>query len=254
MTAENPYYSISGLLSGIVFNEVPYIKNISSTLSIESSISINISKTVFASQSLSGELSLTASAVPVRFAEATLDGIANVSVISPVSVVAIDSLNFSISSNLLLSDLIRFTPNNRYPGSYVTLLLLDGVPLTDQNRKFNNNIKPTFVEKVNWNSTKNRYYKRATSEKQSFKISWEWLPADRDRTIDKREARNYVKNKAMDPDVHTLTVITYGENPEDVFDETEYNVFITNYAEDLIRRDLSSGVYLWKCDVDLEEL
>lgn len=252
--ADNPYYEISGLLSGITFNEYPYTQTIAVSLSIESSLSVSTLLTSFISESLSGDVSLTSSATLVKFASANLSGIANVTITAPVSVVDLDPISLTISSNILIADLIRFTPDSRYPGSYLTLLLLDGVPLTDQNRKFSNNIKPVFVEKVNWNSSKSRYYKRSNSGKQTFKLSWEWLPADRDRTVDKREARNYIKNKAMDPDVHTLTVRTYGDNPEDVLEETEYNVFITNYAEDLIRRDLSSGVYLWKCDIDLEEL
>jgi hypothetical protein len=58
----------------------------------------------------------------------------------------------------------------------------------------------------------------------------------------------------MDPDVHTLKVVTYGADPEDIFAETAYNVFITSYSEDLIRRDMTSDVYFWKCDLELEEV
>jgi tRNA nucleotidyltransferase/poly(A) polymerase len=58
----------------------------------------------------------------------------------------------------------------------------------------------------------------------------------------------------MDPDVHVLKVVTYGADPEDIFSETAYNVFITSYSEDLVRRDLTSDVYFWKCDLELEEV
>jgi hypothetical protein len=251
---DNSYYEINGVLRGVPFNQYPYINEVSLSLSIESSLDVSVSSILFTSVSVSAESSLDSSATLIKFGYADISGVANITITTPVRIVILEPLSLSASSSILIADLIRFTPNSRYPGSYLTLLLLDGVPLTDQNRKFSNNIKPVFVEKINWNSSKSRYYKRSNSGKQTFKLSWEWLPADRDRTVDKREARNYIKNKAMDPDVHTLTVRTYGENPEDVFEETEYNVFITSYAEDLIRRDLSSGVYLWKCDIDFEEL
>jgi len=226
----------------------------SSSLSIESGLTANGIEILLPSSSLSIESALVANAVRITSASASLDGILNISVTTPILTVLTGIIQLSSSFNLLISDLIRFTPSAQNPGSLIPLVSLDGVPLTDQNRKFSNNIKPVFIEKANWNSSKSRYYKRSNSGKQTFKLSWEWLPADRDKTFDKREARNYIKNKAMDPDVHTLTIRTYGDNPEDVFEETEYNVFITNYAEDLIRRDLASGVYLWKCDIDLEEL
>jgi hypothetical protein len=58
---------------------------------------------------------------------------------------------------------------------------------------------------------------------------------------------------ANDLDAHVLKIIQYGENPEDIFNEEEYTVFITNYTEDLIRRDLVSGTYFWDCSLDLEQ-
>ena len=226
----------------------------SSSLSIESNLSANATEILLPSSALSVESGLTANGVRITSVSASLDGILNISVTTPIITVLTGIIALSSSFNLLISDLIRFTPSSQNPGSLIPLVLLDGVALTDQNRKFDNSNKPVFVEKKNWNSSKSRYYKRSTSGKQSFKLSWEWLPSDREYTIDKRQARNYLKSVAMDPDAHTLTIIKYGENPEDVFEETEYNVFITNYAEDLIRRDLVSGVYFWKCDIEFEEL
>lgn len=226
----------------------------SSSLSIESGLTAESTSIIFASSSLSFESDLSANAVRITPVSASLDGILNISVTTPIVTVLTGIIALSSSFNLLISDLIRFTPSSQNPGSLIPLVLLDGIALTDQNRKFDNSNKPIFVEKQNWNSSKSRYYKRSTSGKQSFKLSWEWLPSDREYTIDKRQARNYLKSAAMDPDAHTLTIIKYGENPEDVFEETEYNVFITNYAEDLIRRDLVSGVYFWKCDIEFEEL
>lgn len=252
--ANNPKYNISPLLSGALFNGESVYVLASASLSIESDLSVSSSLTTTASASLSGDSEVTVTAFKVVSASASLDGILDVSVAFPVTINESGAISLSSSLNFIIPDLIRFTPTAQNPGSYIPLLLLDGVPLTDQNRKFNISHQPVFVENKNWNASKSRYYKRTGSGRQSFKLSWEWLPSEKQDTIDKRQARNFIKDKAMDPDSHTLTVITYGENPEDVFEETEYNVFITNYTEDLIRRDLVAGTYLWKCDIDMEEL
>jgi hypothetical protein len=169
----------------------------------------------------------------------------------------IDPSDILITSRLKLVDAIRFTTSNgsqpRYPGSLLSMILLDGKPLTAQGRKFSNNFVAKNIEKKNWNNTKSRYYMGSKAGKESFKISWEWLPADNEDTIDNRFARNYIKQIAMDPDVHQLKILSYGTNPEDVFQESTYNVFVGSYSEDLVRRDLSAGVYLWRCDLTLEE-
>lgn len=252
--ANNPKYNISPLLSGALFNgESVYILS-SASLSIESDLSANSYLITSASASLSGDSELTVTAFKVISASASLDGILDVSVSFPIAINQTGAISLSSSLDFIIPDLIRFTPSAQNPGSYIPLLLLDGIPLTDQNRKFSISHKPVFVEKKNWNSSKSRYYKRSDSGRQSFTLSWEWLPSDNQYTIDKRQARNFIKEKSMDLDAHTLTVITYGENPEDVFQETEYNVFITSYTEDLVRRDLGTGTYFWKCDIEMEEL
>jgi len=160
---------------------------------------------------------------------------------------------FTSNSNLTVPNIIRFTPSSRYPGVILSMIDLDGKPLTAQGRQFSSSFGSKHIEKKNWNSSKSRYYKSSSAGKQTFKISWEWLPSDKEQTIDKRFARNFLKDKADDPDVHTLKIYSYGTNPQSVFSENTYNVFITSYSESLIRRDLSNGVYFWKCDIELEE-
>jgi len=207
----------------------------------------------FSSASISPTSSLTAGVGKVIGASASLSNILSINISDPLLINTIDIPTLSLSTSLLIADLIRFTPDSRYPGSILTMFLLDGQPLTSQGRTFSDSIKQIYTEQKNWNNTKSRYYKRDSAGKLSFKLAWDWLPAEREFTIDKRFARNFIKEKAMDPDIHTLTVISYGTDPEDIFEKTDYNVFITGYNEDLIRRDLQSGVYLWKCDLDLEE-
>jgi hypothetical protein len=254
MAIPDPINRISDPLSGILFNESPYAISASASLTIESDLSVSILRITFSSSTLDGELDVSSSGTIIKLVSANLDGIANITIVAPVKTIITGAIPLTISSNILIADLIRFTPSSRYPGSLVPLLVLDNHALTDQGRKFSDTIKQVFVQKSNWNGSKSRYYKRDNAGKQTFKISWEWLPSNRESTVDKREARDYIKKLAMDPDVHTLKVVTYGADPEDIFAETAYNVFITSYSEDLIRRDMTSDVYFWKCDLELEEV
>jgi hypothetical protein len=253
--SDTPEYSINELVSGIVFNQIPTTAITDPiSLDIEGNLTASALLIMPASSSMSASSTLSAQAFAIVTATASLSSILNTSVATPSLILPLDLPNLSGTVNFSIADVIRFTPSVRYPGSYAPLLLLDGVALTAQNRKFSDSLKTIFVEQKNWNSDKSRYYRRSNSGKKSFKLSWEWLPSDRENTIDNREARNYVKNISMDPDVHTLTLLSYGDDPEDIFEETNYNIFITSYSEELIRRDLTTGTYFWQCSLDMEEL
>jgi hypothetical protein len=207
------------------------------------------------SSTQSGDSSVSVSGKNIRISQSSLTQLLTVTMSDVGTIRVLDTEPLSSSVTLLIADLLRFTPNSRTPGSIVSLLLLDGQPLTAQNRKYTNSNKPIYVEKKNWNAAKSRYYKnKDKSGRMSFKLSWDWLPSEREDTIDKRFARNFIKDKSIDPDVHTLTILSYGINPEDILQETEYNVFITGYDESLIRRDLQSNIYFWNCSLDLEEV
>jgi hypothetical protein len=227
----------------------------SSSLSGEANTSFTAIRIKFGSSTQSGESDVSVSGKNIRVSQSSLSQLLTITINDFGIIRVLNMAPLSSSVTLLIADLLRFTPTSRTPGSIVSLLLLDGQPLTAQNRKYSNSNKPVYVEKKNWNATKSRYYKnQSKSGRMSFKLSWDWLPSEREDTVDKRFARNFIKDKSIDPDVHTLTVLSYGANPEDILQETQYNVFITGYDESLIRRDLQSNTYFWNCSMDLEEV
>jgi hypothetical protein len=63
-----------------------------------------------------------------------------------------------------------------------------------------------------------------------------------------------LKDAAMDSDIHTLTIINQDENGITPYTEESVSVFITNFNEKLLRRDLVSGVYYFDCAMTLEEV
>jgi hypothetical protein len=154
--------------------------------------------------------------------------------------------------------MIRFSPNITADSSLIrALLLLDGSPLTNQSRTFDISTAPVFIENVNWAGDSSRSYKNAAQfggSKRTFNAKWSFIPNKSEETVDRKESRNYLKDKAMDSDIHTLTIVRQDENGITPYTEETINVFITNFNENLIRRDLVSGVYYFGCAMTLEEV
>lgn len=167
------------------------------------------------------------------------------------------NISIPIVGTSLIANAIKFAVNNNIDTSgYKTLFVLDNKPLTNQGRTLNSNFNLDFIESKNWNNTKSRYYKRqnlTNPTRRSFSLSWTYLPSSRYDTIDKRYARDYIRSIASDPDIHTLKMLNNDSSGSNSYTETEYSVFVKDYSETLIRRDLISEVYFWECSMTLEE-
>lgn len=150
---------------------------------------------------------------------------------------------------------IRLSPSYIDDTSIRTLFTLDGKPLTNHNRKFESSISPLFIENKNWNNRSNRYYKRATSSgRRTFSLSWTMLPNSLEDTVDQRHGRDFLNSIAEDPDSHVLKVLNQDENGLTAYTETSYTVFVRSYSETLVRRYIDQGVYLYDCNISLEEV
>jgi len=156
----------------------------------------------------------------------------------------------------ILATAIKFAVNDVPDTShYRTLFVIDDKPLTNQGRTLTSDQSMVFVENKNWNNLKSRYYKRSSSAgRNSFSLSWVFLPSSRYDTVDKRYARDFIRELASDPDVHVLKVINNDSDDATPYTETSYNVFIRDYSETLVRRDLQNDVYYWDCNLTLEEV
>lgn len=161
----------------------------------------------------------------------------------------------AINSRTIINPPIRFSPNYIDESSIRTLLILDGKPLTNHQRELDVSLSPVFIENSNWNNKRTRYYKRATSSgRKTFAIKWGNLPNAMDNTVDQRHGRDYIHSIAEDPDSHELKIINQNEDGLTPYTETTYTVFVKDYSETLVRRYLSEGVYLYECNLTLEEV
>lgn len=258
----------------LIFETVPIeILNVLTHVDIVVSPSVSISKIAFANCSIDISTATTANIKKITngqtISHILMDNIVNGTKIAKASssssivsstafhstFIALAYSQVSIISKTIFKPPIRFSPNYIDESSIRTLLILDGKPLTNHSRTLDISLSPVFIETSNWNNKKNRYYKRsATSGRKTFSIDWKNLPNAMEKTVDLRHGRDYIHSIAEDPDAHELKIINQNESGVSPYTETTYTVFITGYNETLNRRYISDGVYLYDCNLTLEEV
>ena len=224
-------------------------------VSIEPTSNVQTSayKIAFANTAISINSNVTVSATSIKYASASLSGSVNLSTTGRIALATIRIIllqNTNVSAKF-----VKFSSVTGVDSSSIrTLLLLDGKPLTNQNRTLNISSMPVFIENRNWAGNSSRYYKNQTSaDKKSFSINWRFIPNFREKTVDERHSRDYLRKLSLDPDVHELRIINQDSDGVTPYTETVYNVFIKDFSENLIRRDIVDNVYYFDCSIALEE-
>lgn len=227
---------------------------ISAALSANSSLSATASEFVLAAANISGSVNLEATSVIVHYGAASLSGTVDMSVLgkivlATIRITAIQDLNVTAKA-------IKFSSVTGVDTTSLrTILLLDGKPLTNQNRSLQISSVPIFIENNNWDGTSSRYYKnQSNGDRKTFSLSWSFIPNFRENTVDLNHSRDFIRKAALDPDVHILKIINQDASGLTSYTETTYNVFVKDFSENLVRRDLVDNVYYWDCSVMLEEV
>jgi hypothetical protein len=218
-----------------------------------SNVQSSVYKIAFANAVIPVNSNTTVSATAIKYVSASLSGSVNLSTAGKISLATIRIVllpNANVSAKF-----VKFSSVSGVDTSSIrTLLLLDGKPLTNQNRTLNISSMPVFIENRNWAGNSSRYYKnQASADKKSFSINWSFIPNFREKTVDERHSRDYLRKLSLDPDVHELRIINQDSDGVTPYTETVYNVFIKDFSENLIRRDIVDNVYYFDCSIALEE-
>lgn len=224
------------------------------SLSSDSSLAVSSIKIAKASANTSSSSSLTATAIGIRHIASLLSGTVNLSTAGRISLATI-SIQV-LSNNTISAKTIKFsTVTGIDTTSYRTLLLIDGKPITDQSRVLDVSSAPMYIENRNWSGDSSRYFKNSSSaSKKTFSLSWSFIPNFREKTVDQKNSRDFLKKIAIDPDVHVLKVINQDSSGTTPYTETVYNVLVKDYSENLIRRDIADSTYYFSCSMVLEEV
>lgn len=220
---------------------------------INCDVTTNSQKIAYSLSQISSSTGVISTGIRIVFIQDEIIALAGASVLLNLLYRSAD-ISLSINNTNVIARASRFSPNYIDDTFYKTLFLLDDKPLTNHGRTTSTDFNQVYVEVKNWNANKSRYYKRsgATSRK-SFSISWSMVPNSRYHTVDQRYGRDYIRQIAQDPDVHTLKIYNNDSSGLTSYTETTYNVYVKDYSESLVRRDLNNNIYLWECSLTLEE-
>lgn len=233
------------------------ILNASATIQSNSNVSASIIKIAKASVSITPTSNISVVALRIATVASSISGNVNLTIVGKITLatarIAINNLGN------VTAKAVKFILGNVISASDLsdirTVLLIDDKPITNHNRKLGVSVEPIFVENINWNNRKARYYKSSSRPaRKTFSLSWSYVPNSQSHTVDGKRGRDYLREIAGKPQHHVLKIINMDENGTTPYTETSYNVLVKDYNETLIRRDLSEDVYFWDCSISLEEV
>lgn len=131
--------------------------------------------------------------------------------------------------------------------------IFDNIPLTEHNRKTNMTTQIINISASNWRGKKSVYYKNKSSKK-TFTFQWSFVPGERRNTVDLNAGRNYIQSKSLDPSLHVLEIRNLDTNGLTPNTTEVYNVLVSEYTENLVRRDIVGDDYYWDCSLSLQEV
>jgi len=232
------------------------ILNASAVIQSNSSVSATITKIAKASISITPTSNVSTVATKIMKIASSISSNVNLTIVGKIVLITIKINIFNNSS--ITAKTIKFSNSATTDMSIIrSLLMLDGVPLTNQNRKLAVDATPIYIENLNWQGDASRYYKNSAANsaaKRVFNLQWSFIPNYENKTVDLRASRNYLNKKSKDGDVHTLTIIKQDDSGTSPYTEENVDVLITNYSENLIRRDLVDNVYYFDCTMSLQEV
>ena len=127
---------------------------------------------------------------------------------------------------------------------YINLMSLDGIEITDHGRTCSENREERAVS-VQLASGKIKKY--VMGEKKNWTLTWTWLPGSAALTTDGFGGRDSIRALAYGSDTYTLVI----RNSNGIIDT--YTVFIEDYSEELVRRDLINSQFFYNVSLTLKE-
>jgi hypothetical protein len=128
----------------------------------------------------------------------------------------------------------------------ISFLSLNGQELTEQGRTISDSISLNASDVELDEGMRKRYIK---DSKRKFSFKWEYLPSLQAHTIDNRKARDYIKNLALT----TRAKIPMSIKLDPLKPAESVYVFVEDYSEDLIRRDITTGCDYYSVSLSVEE-
>lgn len=133
---------------------------------------------------------------------------------------------------------------NQQPG-ITHLVVINGHEITEHSRRFDQNYKMNSSDVELANGNRRRFIKK---NKNTYSLSFSYLPDKQTRTIDGRKARDFLLQLAKTPASASLSIKL---DPAEPFYNT--TVYVDSYSEALIRRDLPNQCAYYDVNIILVE-
>ena len=167
---------------------------------------------------------------------------------------------FTISASVATRSSVSISGPTRLKSAYLEdvssikpIFVIDNVPITEHNRKFDSDFSFNPIINSKWNNRAGVYF-RTQNAKKSFSFQWSFVPGRSSSTVDLNAGRDYIKSIAENSFEHTLSIRNLDSNGLSLFTSNTYSVLVVEYSETLIRRDLDIDEYYWDCSLKLEEV
>jgi hypothetical protein len=125
------------------------------------------------------------------------------------------------------------------------LIKINGTEVTEHGRTFSSSVDVNSSDVLLNNGTSRRYIKTA---KNSYSLSFNYLPNNTDKTIDGRVGRDFLVSL-----MSTRAKLSFSVklDPNENFYNT--NVYADSYSETLVRRDMANSCSYYNIQINFKE-
>lgn len=127
----------------------------------------------------------------------------------------------------------------------VYLIKLNGTEITEHGRTFSSSVDMNSTDVLLNNGSSRRYIKTA---KNTYSISFNYLPNMIDRTIDGRVGRDYLASLM---NIRNKISLSIKLDPNEQFYNTY--VYADSYSESLVRRDMANNCSYYNIQINFKE-
>lgn len=125
------------------------------------------------------------------------------------------------------------------------LITINGEQITEHGRTFTSSMTTSAANVELMNGNKRRFIKNA---KNTYTLSFQYLPDHPERTIDGRKARNFLLSVARTSASASLSITLDPAEPT-----YNTNVYVDSYSETLVRRDIPNQCAYYNVEISLRE-
>lgn len=127
----------------------------------------------------------------------------------------------------------------------LVFLSINGTEITEHNRKY---ASSQAMQTSDIETTAGRVKRFYRKNKRTLNFTFSYLPSSSEKTVDGREARDFIENLAMSS---PLVSVSYIDQPGG--STNTFNGYINNYTERIVRKDYNTQCIYYDISFEIEE-